>query len=78
VRRDNSGLNVTIFQQNAGDIDINFWRKIIFSGQGSWDGFEVLSSSGIFIDNNGAAGWNGLDDAGAFINTFTYELEWFK
>ena len=78
VRKDNSGLNVTIFQLNAGDIDTNFWSKIIFRGAGSWSDFEVLSSSGIFIDNNGSAAWNGLDDAGAFINTFTYQLEWFK
>ena len=79
VRKDNSGLNVTMFQTNPGDLGSDFWTSILFTGAGSWNDFEVFSAdTGSFADNNGSASWNGLPDAGAFINTFTYNLEWFK
>lgn len=78
VRKDNSGLNVTLFQTNAGDIDADFWSSIFFTGPGGWNNFEVFASSRSgFADNSGSASWNGLDDAGAFINGQTYFLEWF-
>ena len=78
VRRDNSGLNVTLFQVNAGDLNATFWRSILFSGPGVWDGFEVFAADASFASNTGAASWNGMPDPGAFINGLTYQLGWFK
>ena len=78
VRRDNSGLNVTIFQTNSGDVPVDFWEKITFTGPGAWDNFTVFSADGNFADNNGSASWNAMPDPGAFINGLSYVLEWFK
>ena len=78
VRRDNSGLNVTLFQTSAGDLGATFWKSILFAGPGVWDGFEVFAADGSFADNNGSASWNGMPDPGAFINGGTYQLEWFE
>ena len=77
VRRDNSGLNVTLFQASSGDIDRTFWTSILFSGPGVWDGFEVFQADANVADNNGSFSWNGMPDPGAFINGLTYQLEWF-
>lgn len=77
VRKDNSGLNVTLFQTNPGDLGVDFWSRILFTGPGSWNNFEVFAADASFADNSGAASWNGMPDAGAFINGFSYVLEWF-
>ena len=76
VRRDNSGLNVTLFQTSSGDLGANYWKSILFAGPGVWDGFEVFAADASFADNTGAASWNAMPDPGAFINGLTYELTW--
>ena len=78
LHKDNSGLQTTIFQQNAGDIDQFFWSSMIINGVG-WNNFEVFSSSRAGIaDNNGSFTWTGMDDSGSFFNGQSYSIEWFR
>ena len=72
VRRDNSGLTVTLFQQNSGDVPVDFWTSILFTGPGAWNNVTVLASSANFLDNNGSAAWINIPDPGAFINGLSY------
>ena len=76
VRRDLSGLNVTLFQNFPGNLPQDFWTSITFSGS-NYEGFQIFSADAAFLDNVGSAAWINMPDNGAFINGFTYELEWF-
>ena len=75
LHKDNAGIQITMFQQNAGDLDINFWDSITFNGIGYGD-FTILATEGLFLDNTGRATWAALPDSGSFFNGQTYSLLW--
>ena len=77
-RRNNAGFDIVIHQPFPGDVGgQNAWSKIVFAGPGAWNDFEVFSADASFADNVNFASWTAMPDAGAFINTLTYQLEWF-
>ena len=77
LHRDNSGLQTTIFQQNAGDIDQFYWTRMVINGP-LWNNFEMLASSRAGIaDNNGGFTWSGMNPTpGRFVEDASYTVDW--
>ena len=78
IRRDNSGLNITIFQQDQFELEQDFWTKVTFTANplDPWNGIVGFSADASFASNTGRASWNGIVDPGAFINGQTYQVLW--